>query len=159
LLKVTPAEFLDAQQRVLSCIRQSGISASYDTDEYGQTNLTFPEGLSGAQEVAEVACERSWMGSIQELYNETTFNPHKEDWNGLIAACLVRKGLAPSGFGAQDYRELTEKAGTQVDSSTTTPGPNGITSVTMAPKPAATLPGGATMADPEAIRCEINPSA
>lgn len=158
--RVTPAELQDARQHVLGCLQQVGIPATYETDEYGQTGLVMVGELSSAQQAAELSCGRQWMGAIEELFNKTTSNPRNEDWNALVAACLVRKGLAPNGFTARDYRELTDREAVRVDSSTMTPNENGISSwSTTEESPVVTLPGGARMDQPEAIRCEIDPSA
>lgn len=79
--QITAAEMQDARQHVVACLQQAGIEASYETDEYGQTWLTIAGDTTSSQSEAETACERQWMGAIEELYNKTTLNPRNEDWN------------------------------------------------------------------------------
>lgn len=158
--QITTAEIQDARQHMIACLEQAGMSATYETDEYGRQNLTFAEEPSLAEEAAELACDTQWMSSIDSLYNQTTLNPKNEDWDELVAACLVRKGLVPAGFTAQDYKDLVAaSSGPRVNSAPLTPNENGVSSVTVAPMPVAVLPGGVPMDSPEVMRCEADPSA
>jgi len=154
---ITTADMKDTEQHVVTCMKAAGIGASYVTDEWGIDGLQIVGALNSAQELAQKQCSEQWMGPIAALYINQYTNPNNEDWNGLIAACLVRKGLVPAGFTGQDYASLVNQYGTRMDSSTMTPDENGIITQTMAPSPPMALPGGVTLSDPAALACTVVP--
>ncbi|MCA5891936.1 hypothetical protein LEP48_01045 [Isoptericola sp. NEAU-Y5] len=150
--EVEAAELQDAQRHVLECLSQAGISARYETDEFGQTAMVVTGDETPEQLKADVACHGEWMGRIEELYARTTGNPANEDWDTMVAACLVRHGLAPEGYSGQDYAELSMQGAVTVDLS------EGGGEQTEAAAPQI-LPGGADLNEGEALECQINPSS
>ena len=101
----------------------------------------------------ESDCEKRWMGDIGVLYDRMKANPLNEDWDVLAAQCLVRKGLAPPGFDAQDYRELKAKMGGGGSASGVgQAGPD-----IFEPQVGPTLPSGVNMLDPEVVNCRFAP--
>jgi len=61
-----------------------------------------------------LACLDRWVGGIDWLYRAAVENPDNEDWNVLVAACLVRNGLAPKGFTGDDLAKLERQRSTEV---------------------------------------------
>jgi len=157
---VTDMEIQDARAHAITCLSQAGITASYEPNGYGDTNLTITGSLSITQQEAMGACMDQWIGPVEQLYYETTRNPQRQNWDDLVANCLVRKGLAPDGFTGEDYQNLSEQNTTTV-TGTLDPaqiGPGGISQeATDLPLPAAVLPGGVPMDDPNVIGCMTDP--
>ncbi|MDR2973674.1 MAG: hypothetical protein LBV00_03015 [Propionibacteriaceae bacterium] len=162
--KVDVQELQDAQQHMVSCMEERGYVLFYDVDRYGLSNQTMDmshgpwDNFTAAEQeealAAERTCEDAWMGGIGSLYHMVRVNPNDEDWSGLIAACLVRHGLAPEGFTGQDWDDLIGQNATYYDTSTMDPNqppPNQEPSAPMV------LPGGHDMSEPEARKCRIVP--
>ncbi|MDR2620306.1 MAG: hypothetical protein LBC29_04215 [Propionibacteriaceae bacterium] len=107
---VARAELLDAQAHVVDCINASGlgVSAKYIEDDFGLSSLdswvngTFTDEQTGVV----AACDTEWMGAIEGLYWGSVTNPNKEDWDVLVAECLVRHGLVAPGFTGEEYARL-----------------------------------------------------
>jgi hypothetical protein len=157
--QITEAEITEARSRFVSCLADAGIWASFVRDDYGEATLIMSDKLTSAQQAAESSCDHQWLGPIASLYHRISVNPYNVDWDELVAACLVQKGLAPKGFTGAQYRELEKSSGVSVDTTTMEPDTNGRLEMTYTtpPLPAATLPSGVTLDNPEAIWCSINP--
>ncbi|MDR0504689.1 MAG: hypothetical protein LBG70_02625 [Bifidobacteriaceae bacterium] len=153
---ITEAELKDAQQHVIACLADGGVTARYVTGENGDTGLETAD-LSEAQWEVNINCHNQWMGQIDALYYQIARNPYNEDFQALAAACLVRKGLAPKGFTASDYENFSRNNGTEFNMATITANPGHMVTVEPNPDAVATLPGGARGDDPAVIKCETNP--
>jgi hypothetical protein len=152
--RITEAEFAEAQQSVVACLSDLDITARYVKDELGLTSLEVTGELNAEESKAELKCEEEWMGQIHYLHDLAITNPNGEDWNSLIAACLVRKGLAPGDFGGDDYAELIEPMGTTIaPAESDEPGMHSLSP----PETMPTLPGGISLDDPGVRACEANP--
>jgi len=149
--KVDSFEFRDAQEHVITCLNQADIEASYIKDQFGQVGLSASADASDPQTGQAIAqCQTEWMGPIQDLYWKVFSNPANANLNDLIAACLVRKGLAPAGFTGQDYVDLL---GDPVSVDT-----EGVTITEMKePTEDILLPNGVSLSDPEVTACQLLP--
>lgn len=159
--KTTASEVQEAGQRALDCMSAAGLPAdfSFHTDEYGQVALTSAGNLTSLQMAAEADCELEWSNDIIALYNDMIRNPNNDDLDGLVASCLVRKGLAPEGFTGQDYKHLIESNSMHLEVSTTDPQADGEI-IALPDNPDAVemlLPGGQPLDEGEALRCQRAP--
>jgi hypothetical protein len=170
-----------------SCSAEEGPVGGPYAEEFAQALAEAPndyqrailaDGVITAAEVMD-ACVDEWFGSLEGIYFLVFTNPNREDWNGLIAACLVRHGLVPEGFRGEDYAELFDVWAESYVSRISIPDdtapldgpitiqdmdkdlPDGWTCEGWCklddPPPYMELPGGATMGDPEAVACGIVP--
>jgi len=161
---ITASEVQEAGQRALDCMSAAGVPAvfSFHTDEYGQVGLTSAGDLASSQMAAEADCEFEWSNTVVALYNDTIQNPNNDDLDGLVASCLVRKGLAPEGFTGPDYKRLSETNAMYMEPSTTEPQDDGEVGdvIALPDNPNAVellLPGGQPLNEGEALRCQRAP--
>jgi len=156
---ISASDLKDAEQHDVACLAGAGIDASYKTNEWGIDQLTVvsAKGETSDEMADQANCDAQWMGPILTLYTQQYTNPDNQDWNGLVAACLVRKGLAPSGFTGQDYANLIGQNGTPFDSSSMTPDSNGIINITATAPATIVIPGGGSLSDPTAVACTVVP--
>jgi len=107
---ITAADMKDAEQHVIKCTADVGFVVTYNTDQWGIDRYTLTyyddDPPTSAQMAAINDCVDQWMGPIDQLYQKQYANPNNQDWNGLVAACLVRKSVAPAGFTGRDYADL-----------------------------------------------------
>ncbi|MDR2973296.1 MAG: hypothetical protein LBV00_01085 [Propionibacteriaceae bacterium] len=152
--KVDTAELHDAQQHMVSCMADAGYTMEFKADAYGQEHesILMSHGSTPFSEEEETmawdasgVCRNQWMGLADTLYYQVQTNPNNEDWDTLVAACLVRYGLAPDGFTGKDYEEFRTSV---FEGSANDPNQDG---------PAPPLPGGKSYSDPAVARCEVVP--
>jgi len=158
--EISRGELSDAEARVVACLGALGIEASYVTNDWGIDNLTVVGGLSTAVSDEVTECQTQWMGPIDQLFWDQYVNPMNQDMNGLIAACLVRKGLAPAGFSGSDYANVARDNSIHVDTSTVAPDGGGGGRVQASPGTSSgdgAIPGGGNLSDPGAIACAVVP--
>jgi len=156
--KITAADMKDAEQHVIKCTADVGLVVTYTTNKWGieEYALIVTEDTTPDQEASARACFDQWMGPIDQLYQKQYANPDNKDWNGLVAACLVRKGVAPAGFTGVDYANLMAQYAQRVDASS---GPNHDGTVTytdMSPT-VVMIPGGGNLDSPEGSACQMVP--
>ncbi|MDR2619605.1 MAG: hypothetical protein LBC29_00500, partial [Propionibacteriaceae bacterium] len=163
---VSAAEMAESQSRVLECIAQSGlgITAYYLDNGFGLAELTFAaaenriDAIDKQQEIV-ADCEFKWMTYIGIIYYGMMTNPNHENWDDLVAACLVRKGLVPEGFNGRDYVDMVETHRDLYDAISEC-AVDGCVEVRPAVEgaPPLTLPGGAPLYDnAEAQACTVVP--
>jgi hypothetical protein len=153
--QVLGSEYDEAKQRHLECLVAAGVTARYTADESGRENLVVDGELTPVQTDAEFDCYEAWMGSIGEFYWAMKLNPENTDNHTLVAACLVRNGLVPTGFTGADWEEAVRQVSEihEADS-------EGNDLVVQIPTMSASdlvLPGGRTMDDPDITSCQIDP--
>ena len=159
--QIEAAEYDEARQGMLGCLKDAGIEAKYIDDQSTAAvggGLTILSGeLTDQQRTAERTCDDQWMGPIDSLYASTRTNPQNQDMNKLIAACLVREGLAPDGFTAEDYVEWYDSNVVKGEISESDPG--GMVSIQPDDlPPPQPLPGsGVTLDDPRVMTCRLDP--
>lgn len=149
--EITAAEIKDAQGQFISCLATAGIQGVYDDTGFGYEELTIAGELTPEQEDSEGECHVLWLGDAAELFHKQTINPNNEDFDSLIAQCLVRNGLVEFGFTGQDYAELYAP-----HAETFTLGPK--EKLVLAETPEVFLPGGVSMNDARASACVMNPA-
>ncbi|MDR0436472.1 MAG: hypothetical protein LBH11_06935 [Propionibacteriaceae bacterium] len=110
---VTEAEYADMRQRVVDCVRDSGSSivTYYEQDEYGRWSLAQEYWGEPSAVDLQISgdCSHEWTGVAESLYWDMRSNPNNEDWDDLVAQCLVRHGLVPKGFTGEDYVQLQDE--------------------------------------------------
>lgn len=160
---ITAEEMRDAQQQTITCLKTAGISAKYSDDSgSGIFSLEY-ESSSEADSVNDqeivMGCTKQWIDDIEPLYYSQVTNPQNEDFDSLIAACLVRKEIAPAGFSGKDYKKLMED-----NSKSVTVSEEELADGTymeelseMTGQESIQIPGGKTLDEPDAVLCMMNP--
>lgn len=99
-LKITAAEYDEAVQRYLSCVRDHGVDISATkADGY----YTFSLIAASGTDQAVTDCRSGTIDLIEPLYVDQLRNPRREDPDTIIARCLVRHGAAPNGYDGKQY--------------------------------------------------------
>lgn len=159
------SDYKDSRQKFQSCLEKSGITVDVTSDDWGLGLIEIATGAGDETVLAECQSQFDGIGndSISALYQRQVSNPDNENMDKLIAQCLVRKGMAPAGFDAQDYREFIESNSAKcadgvctLKDGTTFPAggspPSGRTGNFI-------LPGGADIDTPEGVQCKMAPLA
>lgn len=97
---VTDAEFSESQDSLVACLREEGFEPVITTDA-GRRMVNIPAD-------APLTCFDEWSGDIEPLYWAERVNPANADMYDLVAACMVRTGLAPTGFTGVDLKQLED---------------------------------------------------
>lgn len=112
---ITEAENQAVTEAFRTCMTANGLT--FDDFEYdGSYSFGF-EKVSGADEANEIAtkCEMTTgADQVAFLYHQMKLNPENRELTTDIAACLVRSGVVPSDYNAENYKEhpLLERATT-----------------------------------------------
>jgi len=154
---ITESEVHEVRTRIVDCLTYAGIPAQFVSDPLGQITLTINGALTALQHEIQLDCESEWGGPILGLHHQMTVNPNNEDWDTITAACLVRNGLAPSGFTAHDLAEVTAIGSLRID--TRTMSDEEIQAAIDAHDWSIQgfLPNGLPPNDPPALLCSLDP--
>jgi hypothetical protein len=101
--KITDVEVEEVVASYKACMNERSIiyrmSSHYEPSFDGEYDI---EG--------EMECRKNTVGDyLTELYFKVKFNPAKVEENALYASCLVRRGLAPDDFTADDFKYYDDK--------------------------------------------------
>lgn len=102
---ITESEMGALQDSFRTCLSSVGFtSITFEAD--GGMSLKPPSDIPQAEVDTYVsACGRGTIDEIAPLYRQLRLNPTHEDPDALMAACLVRVGLAPAGYTGADYAQ------------------------------------------------------
>ncbi|MBC9954148.1 hypothetical protein ICM05_05735 [Leucobacter sp. cx-42] len=120
---ISEAENQAVTEAFRKCMNSRGLT--FDDFEYdGSYRFGYTQ-VSGPDEANEIAtdCEMSTgADQVSFLYHQIKLNPENTDRNPDIAACLVRAGVVPSNYTADDYKDypVWEQAITKVDAAKAT---------------------------------------
>lgn len=112
--KVSRAEYEEAMQRHVACIRDAGGSVEL-RDQSGY--YVYEVSDAAAYDRISPGCSRGTTDLIEPLFVDILTNPDKLDPDEMVARCFVAAGLVKAPFGAQDLRDLMTAAGADADSS------------------------------------------
>ncbi len=104
---ITRQEYEEAVNRFLDCMKKSGYPMG-KVDNFGIYNYQI-EGNSGAEEPFMIQCRKTTIDEIETIFVDKYSNPNKGDIYELIAACFVKKKLAPADYTKEKYRADLEK--------------------------------------------------
>ena len=152
---ITTAEVRESRERFLSCAQDAGLPVTLweSGDDWG---TAISRELTEAESELEFQCFLQWDGFIQGLYTSIAQNPDGVDRDDLIAACLIRHGLAPEGFTGRDYRELIAPLVMSFTGAETEEEIRAIEDA-VANVPQPVLPGGHLLNEGIAWDCQVNP--
>jgi hypothetical protein len=109
--KITDAEIEEVVASYKACLNKHDISFRMDS----RYNPSFDD---EHDTTAEVECTESTVGYLlTELYFKIKYNPTKVVENELYASCLVRRGLVPDDFTADDFKYYDDKTRIKTESS------------------------------------------
>jgi len=159
--QITDAEFTEAQAKVVTCLKELGWDASWAPNDVGLLDqLSIATSADVSTTLPDVlSCKAQWLGVAESLYWSVKNNPNNDDFNGLVAACLVRVGFAPRGFTGKDLEQLIAQSSAAhvigserepevvVDTSDESAGGGPL------------LPDGTQLYRPETAPCRITPLA
>ncbi len=115
--EITRAEYEEAMQRYVSCIRDGGGNVELK-DQSGYYVYQVSGDIDAYDRMSD-GCARGTTALIEPLYVDVLMNPDKLDPDEALARCFVAAGLVKAPFGAQDLRDLMTAAGADGDSSGT----------------------------------------
>lgn len=99
---LTEEEMLAIQDDFRACAEGQGLS-EVEFDAEGGFQVTAPEDMeSGAVNRSVTQCQAATIADLDVLFRNQRRNPANEDELELMAACLVRQGLVPSDYRAED---------------------------------------------------------
>jgi len=108
---ITDAELAEVKGLMGSCLEASGVEV-YELNPDG-SGFVRPPQVEGedpdvvrqrADEIMQKCeTETNWP-LVGSLYTQTRLNPDNVDMYTLMAQCMVRMGLAPEGYTAEDYK-------------------------------------------------------
>lgn len=113
--QVTRPEYEEAVTRYVRCAHEHGVQLS-TIPQAGYFVYTFPDG--GDADAVLSRCVDGTTALIEPIFVATLTNPHRDDMDDLIAACVVRSGLATPGYtGAQikAEKEAARRAGREIN--------------------------------------------
>lgn len=163
--EIAYSDYKDSRQKFQSCLEESGIAVNVTADDWGLGLIEIASGAGDETVLAECQSQFDGIGndSISVLYQRQVSNPDNENMDELIAQCLVRKGMAPAGFDAQDYREFIESNSAKCADGICTLQDGTTYPANEAPPSGRTgnyiLPGGAHFDTPEGSQCRFAPLA
>lgn len=105
---ISQADYETAHERYKECMAQSGVTADERRFPNGVIHSTpgSPNAEFTVERLADIdfGCAVGTLAVIDELYVVQQGNPDLiRDLEAAGAACLVREGLAPAGFGREDF--------------------------------------------------------
>jgi len=116
--ELTLAEMREAAARTNECFESVGSPATIDESSGGAFMLSLPHRVGyegswdtvvhyGSLEIQEasIACEFEYFNGLWGLWDATRVNPDGEDFNTLVAECLVRNEVAAAGLTGAMFQE------------------------------------------------------
>jgi hypothetical protein len=112
---ITKEELDEAFDKYDGCVKSKGFVAIYDTPGSYKGGHTYSFNHGSVYEdgqkalKAENECNQKFgFNDLSPLQDEILANPNKEDFNKIMAECLVRHGMAPEGYTANDFANDNE---------------------------------------------------
>ncbi|XBH22604.1 hypothetical protein V5R04_05115 [Jonesiaceae bacterium BS-20] len=159
---ISDAEYLEAQDRYVSCMAERGITVFGGGLTEGFSQPYKANDVAGAN--AEDDCSNSSYGLFDSLYKDMRKNPEKKDFLEIYVQCLVEQDVAPFGFTSGDYETFIASlpaADQSKDFSEVIELDGGGVSVWFSPdaehSDSMVIPGGKSLDSPEALECYDNP--
>lgn len=159
---ISDAEYLEAQDRYVSCMAERGITVFGGGLTEGFSQPYEANDVTGAN--AEDDCSNSSYGLFDSLYKDMRKNPEKKDFLEIYVQCLVEQEVAPFGFTSGDYETFIASlpaADQSKDFSEVIELDGGGVSVWFSPdaelSDSMVIPGGKSLDTPEALECYDNP--
>jgi hypothetical protein len=132
---ITNAEANEIVASYEKCLTDLGFTqVSFKPDGEGQAKN--PSGVSNSTANSEMAnCDTNTdFHDVAWLYTQIYGNPQHVDNATIMAECLVRVGIRPSGYTAADYkREMSSSNGPPADMQPGTTGGNKLEACTVDP--------------------------
>ena len=100
---ITAAELAELQASYTDCLENLGFT-DISIGQYGQMDLKVPPGVANPQDLVEQCAQTTGWDGIVALNTVVQGNPDHIDTYVIMAQCLVRVGLKPDGYTADDYR-------------------------------------------------------
>ncbi|MFI5906502.1 hypothetical protein [Dactylosporangium sp. NPDC051541] len=103
-LDISRAEYEEAVMRFVDCVKGKGVSISaVPTDGFYQYDVINNPAVD--QDAIQESCAKGTKSLIEPIFVDRLRNPNKEDENGLFAKCLIRNGVAPADYNAEQARK------------------------------------------------------
>lgn len=99
--QVSRAEYEEAVDAYVDCLNSRGVPAAKTLNSGGY----YDYATQGQGDISSTmfSCATGTVADIDYLYTERLRNPQHLPEAVIMAACLVRKGEAPTGYSADDY--------------------------------------------------------
>lgn len=99
---LSEAEVAAMDDQMHQCLSTNG-AVFIQIGREGSLGVKFPPQMESQTDDIVQARTEVVYGPLQLLERQLRRNPLHEDEHALMAACLVRVGLAPAGYSAEDY--------------------------------------------------------
>ncbi len=103
---ITKAEYDEAMNRYVDCVRDHGISIS-STDDYGMHTFAVSGDLDAYENEVEPLCSTGLTIHIAPMYYDITRDPQRRGILKVAAECLVRSGQVEAPFTGEDVFNLS----------------------------------------------------
>ncbi|MCL2595354.1 MAG: hypothetical protein FWD83_07540 [Promicromonosporaceae bacterium] len=124
--ELTLANMREAAARTMECFELVGSDFFIEELGYGDFSVTIKFELGqGLDEVLEemgeevyrasINCELEYWNELWSLWELIRLNPEAEDFDGMIAECLIRNDLAAEGFTGRQFREASMSCGLLIE--------------------------------------------
>lgn len=157
---ITDSEYLEAQQKFVSCVNAQGLNVTAKGFGEGY-DLVADLGSPATMEVFN-DCGVGTINIIEPLFYGLRDNPQKLDMSEVYAACFVRVGAAPAGFTGKDLIAIWNADEPSQDTVIDEGSESGQGWIEMNPSEvhssqSQVIPQGKAMDSPEVLECLINP--
>ncbi|WP_124774971.1 hypothetical protein [Micromonospora inaquosa] len=100
-LVITKSEFDEAVERYVACAQDRGTKIKAVPVAGGYYNYDLVK--SGEAETVAEECRKGTIALVEPIYVDRLMNPEKKNIDQLLADCLVRSGVAPEGYSAEQF--------------------------------------------------------
>ena len=100
---ITADEMAELQTTYTDCLENLGFT-DISIGQYGQMELRVPPGAANPVDLLDQCGQTTGWNQIDSLRTFIHGNPEHIDVYAIMAECLVRVGLKPDGYTADDYR-------------------------------------------------------
>jgi hypothetical protein len=103
--KVTQEELDEVYGKFDSCLRSKGVVKIYDTPgDYAGSSVSTSSLKESQSEKVQNDCEdKTGFEDLVMVEHEQSRNPTGEEFEKIMAECLVRHGMAPEGYTKDDF--------------------------------------------------------
>ncbi|GAA3590134.1 hypothetical protein GCM10022198_12530 [Klugiella xanthotipulae] len=162
--KITAEEYSETQQKYTDCLDDEGFTVVASMiDGAPQYDVTYAKNDQSRFESVEAECGKQSIALIEPLYMLARDNPQAKDMNDVRAECLVKKGIAPSGFTGNELKAILDsKENTTSVNSPADDSNKDDRNIEIPLDPQNNLgviPGGGSLDTDEAWLCFTNPQA
>lgn len=101
---ISTAEYQEAIQRFIDCIKSRGLDAAA-VDQDGYYVYSISKTNQAAADEAQSECRAGTVELIEPIYVDRLRNPNKEDYFAVVLRCVKRKALVTDDYTLEKLNE------------------------------------------------------